>query len=94
VGDHDQAELAVLPEPLHDGDDLDAGCLVEVARGLVGQDDLGLLDQRPRDADALGRGHAAGTSEVSRCGTAPALMRSERVLSIWLLHPAQGRGRP
>src|SRR3984885_6622803 len=53
VGDHDHRQAVVLPELLKQGDDLVAGVLVEVARGLVGGQHLGLLDQRAGDRDAL-----------------------------------------
>src|ERR1700733_3089586 len=53
VGDHDHRQAVVLPELLKQGDDLVAGVLVEVAGRLVGEQHLGLLDQRAGDRDAL-----------------------------------------
>ena len=52
VGDHDDrlAGVVELAEHLHD---LVAGLGVEVAGGLVGQDDVGVVDQRAGDRDAL-----------------------------------------
>ncbi len=52
VGDqHDR--LAVVVEPLEHRHDLLGGLRVEVPGRLVGQDQLGIVDERPRDRDAL-----------------------------------------
>src|SRR6516225_4012905 len=62
VGDQDEGEPALPPEPLQQADDLVPGVLVEVAGGLVGQEHLGLLDQGPGDRGPLllPAGHLAG----------------------------------
>jgi hypothetical protein len=53
VGDH-HGGLAELADGLpHERQDLGARARVEVAGGLVGEDDLGPARQRPRDGDAL-----------------------------------------
>src|SRR5579872_2632894 len=52
VRDHDDRAPLLIerPEHLHD---LVAGCRIEVAGGLVGQDDLGVVDKCAGDCDAL-----------------------------------------
>src|SRR5690606_21447894 len=52
VRDHDDG-LARLVEPLEHRHDLGAGDAVEVAGGLVGQDDIRVVDQRSGDRHAL-----------------------------------------
>jgi len=53
VGDHDEG-LAVVGDRLAEQvEDLGAGARVEVAGGLVGEDDLRLARQRACDGDAL-----------------------------------------
>ena len=53
VGDQDDRDAALAVEPLQDLHDLDAGAAVEVAGGLVGEEQLGVVDQRAGDRDAL-----------------------------------------
>src|SRR5262252_442752 len=53
VSDDQQREAAFAVEPLENLHDLDRSAAVERARRLVGQDDRRLIDQRPRDRDAL-----------------------------------------
>jgi hypothetical protein len=53
VGDQDEGEAAFAPEPVEQGDDVVPGAGVEVARRLIGQQDLGLFDQGAGDADPL-----------------------------------------
>jgi hypothetical protein len=53
VGDQHHGEVLVAPESFQQGDDVVPGVLVEVAGGLVGQQDLGLLNQRPGNGDSL-----------------------------------------
>ena len=43
----------LLVEPAHELDDLGGVLAVEIARGLVRPDDGGVVDERPRDRDAL-----------------------------------------
>src|SRR5215212_6872994 len=52
VGDHDDG-LALRRQLLEDAHDLLGGLRVEVARGLVGEEDRGAVDERPGDRDAL-----------------------------------------
>src|SRR5262249_15191245 len=40
-------------EPLQNFHDLVAGCGVEVSGGLVGKNDIGIVDKRPRDGHSL-----------------------------------------
>ena len=51
VGDHEHGDAALLVEPAQEGKNLRAGLGVEVAGGLVGQDDRGVVDQ------GAGNGH-------------------------------------
>ena len=53
VRDQHHRQAAVPPQLLQQADDVVPGALVQVAGRLVGQQDLGLLDQRPGDGDAL-----------------------------------------
>src|SRR3990170_2453691 len=53
VGDQQHGDAAVAVETLQDLHDLDAGAAVEIAGGLVGQDQLGVVDQRARDRHPL-----------------------------------------
>src|SRR5687768_11410165 len=50
---HDDDGLTVVMQFLEDAHDVLARGRVEVARGLVGEDDRGLVDERARDRDAL-----------------------------------------
>ena len=51
---HDDNRLAVLAvQELQQAEDLVRGLAVEVARGLVAHEQLGVRNQRPRDRDAL-----------------------------------------
>ena len=52
VGDDDDGDAAAV-ELLQQRHHLDAGRRVERAGRLVGEDQLGIVDQRPRDGDAL-----------------------------------------
>ena len=52
VGDHDDGQALVV-ELLEQGQDLDAGARVQVAGGLVGQQQRGLGDQGAGDGDPL-----------------------------------------
>src|SRR5207249_6712591 len=52
VGDHDDG-LPELVEPLEDREDLRARVGVEVPRRLVRENHRGIVEQRPRDRDAL-----------------------------------------
>ena len=53
VGDHDHRGLVVPVETPEDLHDLVPHLGVEVARGLVGQEELGAPDDRPGDRDPL-----------------------------------------
>jgi hypothetical protein len=53
VGDEDQGEPALAPQPVEQGDDLVPGVLVEVPGRLVGEQHPRLLDQGAGDRDAL-----------------------------------------
>src|SRR5215510_15635886 len=53
VRDNQQRDAAFAVEPLEDLHDLDRSAAVERASRLVGQDDRRVIDQRPRDRDAL-----------------------------------------
>jgi hypothetical protein len=50
---HDHDRLPLIVEFLEQPDDLDGRLGVQVARGLVGEQDRGLVDERPRDRDPL-----------------------------------------
>ena len=63
VGDHDDG-LAGVVEPAEHLHDLVAGRGVEVAGRLVGQDDVGVVDQRPGDRHAL----LLAAGELGRAG--------------------------
>ena len=52
MGDHDDRN-ASLVQLLEDSHDLNAGSAVEVAGRLIREQDLGIIDQRPRNGDAL-----------------------------------------
>jgi hypothetical protein len=53
VCDEDNRDAALSVQPLKNVHDLDAGARIEVAGGLVGKDDRRLVDERPRNGDAL-----------------------------------------
>src|SRR5579884_2880385 len=53
VRDHDHGDARFTVKPLEDGHDFDAGARVERARGLIGENDPRLVDQRARDRHAL-----------------------------------------
>ncbi len=53
VRDQHEGQLVVPPQVLEQADDLVPGALVKVAGRLVGEQHLGLLDQRPGDGDPL-----------------------------------------
>jgi hypothetical protein len=53
VGDEQHGDAVLAVEALEDLHDLDAGAAVEVAGGLVGQDELRVVDQRARDRHPL-----------------------------------------
>jgi acyl-CoA thioesterase-1 len=53
VGDQDQGQAPLAPQPFQQEDDVVAGVLVQVAGGLVGQQHLGILDQGAGDRHAL-----------------------------------------
>src|SRR6185369_15575244 len=53
VGGEDERGAALAVEAAHEIDDLAPGGAVEVRRGLVGQDQRGLADQRAGDGHAL-----------------------------------------
>ena len=50
---HDDDGLPGLVQILEEVDDLDRGLRIEVAGGFVGQQDTGVVDERPGDRDAL-----------------------------------------
>src|SRR5258708_18960309 len=53
MGDQHQDESMLMPESFQQRDNLVASVIVEVARGLVGEQHLRLLDQGTRDANPL-----------------------------------------
>ncbi len=53
VGHQDDRDALLHVQSLEDAHDLGAGLGIQVAGRLVGQDDARLVDQRPRDGDAL-----------------------------------------
>ena len=53
VGDHDDRLAELVDGGAHEGEDLAAGAGVEVARRLVGEDEVRPRGQRPGDGDAL-----------------------------------------
>jgi hypothetical protein len=53
VGDQHHRDPGLAVEALQDLHDLDAGPAVQVAGGLVGQDQLGLVHEGPRDGHPL-----------------------------------------
>src|SRR5215475_13181481 len=53
VSDEQQRDAAFAVEPLEDLHDLDRSAAVEGARRLVRENDRRVIDQRPRDRDAL-----------------------------------------
>ena len=63
VGDEHDG-VARLVEALEERHDLDAGLRVEVAGGLVGEQDRRIVHQRARDGDAL----ALAAGELVRAG--------------------------
>ena len=77
VGDHDDG-LARVVEPAEHLHDLVAGLGVEVARRLVGEDDVRVVDQRAGDRDALllaagelGRAVVEPVCQADHAGPAP-----------------------
>ena len=50
---HHDADAFFAIQPLEDRHDLDAGARIERARGFVGQNDLRIVDQAPRNRHAL-----------------------------------------
>lgn len=53
VGDHDDGEAVVAVKFFEEGEDFSAGFLVEVAGGLVSEEEFGIGDQRAGDGGAL-----------------------------------------
>lgn len=53
VRHHDQGDAVFAIEPLEDCHDLDAGSGVQGSGGFIGEDDAGVVHQRPRDGHAL-----------------------------------------
>ena len=51
--DEDERLAVAADGRLEQGDDLPAVSGVQIAGGLVGQDEGGLMDERPADGDAL-----------------------------------------
>ena len=83
VGDHDDGDARVV-EFLEQPHDLDAGAGVEIAGGLVGQDEFRLVDQGAGDGDALllSAGKLAGMM-VTPVAQADLLQRLEGALSAF-----------
>ena len=65
VGDHDDRLAQLVDRPAHEAEDLGARARVEVAGGLVGEDDVGLAGQGP------GHGHALLLAARQLAGTVP-----------------------
>jgi hypothetical protein len=53
VGDHQDGGVVVPPEGAEELDDVVAGLLVQVAGGLIGQDELRFVGKRPGNGNAL-----------------------------------------
>src|SRR5207247_1864197 len=53
VGDHEDRLVELLVEPLHERQHVVGALAIEVAGGLVGDDDLRIVDDRARDRHAL-----------------------------------------
>jgi len=53
VGDDDEGQALLLTEVVEELEDLVLAPAIEITGRLVGQEDFRVIDQRPRDGDAL-----------------------------------------